>query len=210
MKNTESIKINSLRELQLQMPRIVQAVNVNQRLALAAGVNPLLALEKLGYKLSLEAQKEVEQYARFGPDNLRRLAEIETEFSNLLATKTMPVNLPEAITLFEKSEYAQPDKPDADKKKTPKSTKNQGLEASLENIFASRVWPVDEEKKLLAQLSSQHPGLPLLFEYRKIHRQRRPFATQPVFEAIFSGEKKILVDRIEFKLSRHRDTTPVT
>ncbi len=207
MKSTESIRINSLRELQLQMPRIVQAVNANPRLALAAGSNPLLALEQLGYKLSPEAQKEVEQYARFGPDNLKRLAEIETELGTLLAAKTVPVNLTEARALFEKSGSAQRGKPTADKKTTLKPIKSQELETSLEHIFASRALPADEEKKLLAKLSAQHPGLPLLFEYRKIHRQRRPFATRPVFEAIFSGEKTILVDKIEFKLSRHRDTT---
>lgn len=207
MKSTESIKINSLRELQLQMPRIVQAVNANPRLALAAAANPLLAIEQLGYKLSPEAHKEVEPYARFGPDNLKRLAEIEYELGTLLATKTVPANLTEARTLFDKSEPVQAGKSTADKKRAPKPTKSQELETSLEHIFASRVLPAGEEKKLLTELSAQHPSLPLLFEYRKIHRQRRPFATQPVFEAILSGDKHILVDKIEFQLSRHRDKT---
>jgi hypothetical protein len=207
MKSTESINISSLRELQLQMPRIVQAVNANPKLALAAAANPLLAIEQLGYKLSPEAQKEIEQYARFGPDNLKRLAEIETEFGKLLATKTVPVNLTEARALFEKSGHAQPDKSTTEKKMTLKPTKNQGLEASLENIFASRVWSVSEEKKLLSELSARHASLPLLFEYRKIHRQRQSFATRSAFETILSGEKNTLVDKIEFKLSRHRDGT---
>ena len=202
MKSTESIKINSLHELQLQMPRIVQAGNANPRLALAAATNPMLALEQLGYKLSPEAQKEVEQYARFGPDNLKRLAEIETELGTLLATKTIPANLIEARALF----VERLGKPSAEKKTTHKVSKSQELETSLEHVFASRVLPLDEETKLLADLSAQHPGLPLLFEYRKIHRQRRPFATQQVFDAILSGEKKLLVDKIEFKLNRHRDT----
>ncbi|AMK76893.1 MULTISPECIES: hypothetical protein [Methylomonas] len=206
MSSTESININSLHELQLQMPRIVQAVNANPGLALAAAANPLLALEQLGYKLSSAAREEVEQYARFGPDNLKRLAEIETEFGKLLTTKTMPADLSEAHALFEKSGYEPSDKSAANKKATLKPAKNQGLATSLAAIFAAKIWAADEEKKLLRELSAQHPGLLLLYQYRKIHRQRPAFATRSAFETILAGEKNTLVDQVEFSLNRHRDT----
>jgi len=206
MSSTESININSLHELQLQMPRIVPAVNANPGLALAAAANPLLALEQLGYKLSSPAQAEIERYARFGPDNLKRLAELETEFGKLLTTKTMPADPSEARALFEKSGYEPSDKSAAKTKTSLKPAKNPSLATSLEAIFASKVLAEDEEKKLLRELSAQHPGLPLLYQYRKIHRQRPAFATRSAFESILAGEKNTLVDQVEFSLSRHRDT----
>ncbi|WP_446809119.1 hypothetical protein ACH50O_17950 [Methylomonas sp. 2BW1-5-20] len=206
MSSTESININSLHELQLQMPRIVPAVNANPGLALAAAANPLLALEQLGYKLSSPAQAEIERYARFGPDNLKRLAELEAEFGKLLTTKTMPADPSEARALFEKSGHEPSDKAAANTKTTLKPAKNQSLTTSLAAIFASKVLAEDEEKKLLRELSAQHPGLPLLYQYRKIHRQRPVFASRSAFESILAGEKNTLVDQVEFSLSRHRDT----
>ena len=53
-------KISSLREIQLQVPRILENYADDQELALIALANPLAALEKIGYTFSPSARQEIE------------------------------------------------------------------------------------------------------------------------------------------------------
>ena len=68
----EKTQISSLKELQLQMPRIVEEYGNNNELTAIALANPLLALEKIGYTFSPEAKTEIENHVRFGKENASR------------------------------------------------------------------------------------------------------------------------------------------
>lgn len=197
MATLKSVKIGSLRELQLQMPRIVQALNANQALALAAATNPMLALEELGYELSPQARLEIEPYARFGPDNLQKLADLEAKIYGQLRVEKLPTNLAEARLIFEKMDSGLGKTVQQQSTKPPKTGT---IDAALSEIFALKTRSAVEEEKLLADLAALHPALPLLFESQKIHRQRPAFSDRDMFEKIKSGQKKTIFTKVEFRL----------
>lgn len=73
----EKIKvIQSYPQLDEELESIVERLNSQPGLALAALANPLLAIEELGYELAPEAREEMEDRLRFRPpeaEHLRKL-----------------------------------------------------------------------------------------------------------------------------------------
>lgn len=71
--------ISTLRELQLKMPAIIKQHGDNTKIARAAIINPILALEEIGYKLSPSLKNELDYYIRFGPVRKKKLMALEKE-----------------------------------------------------------------------------------------------------------------------------------
>src|SRR3974377_2210573 len=73
------ISITSIEQLQKHVPSIVKAVNADPSLALAAAVNPIFAIEELGYKIPANLRRSIEHRIRFSPEQARRLHEMSLE-----------------------------------------------------------------------------------------------------------------------------------
>ena len=70
-------KITSFKEFHRLVPKIVQQINANPELAIRGTVNPLLAIEELGYDLAPEVLKQLERILRFQPAERKRIKELE-------------------------------------------------------------------------------------------------------------------------------------
>ena len=70
-------KISTLKELQLQVPRILEEYADNQELAFIALANPLAALEKIGYSFTPSAREEIEDRIRFGKEGAEKVRQLK-------------------------------------------------------------------------------------------------------------------------------------
>ncbi|MFZ2901148.1 MAG: hypothetical protein WA004_21135 [Saprospiraceae bacterium] len=202
MKKKKNIKIGSLEELQSLMPVIVPQVNANAQLALAAAANPLLALEKLGYEFTTQAKKEIEPYVRFGPDGLKRLADIEEKWKKAVGVQALPTDPSMALKIFEVKDLgiATGDKTKEKYVVQPKPT-DKALNAAIDLVFSSKKITEADEKKTLGMLEGIHTGLSVLYEYRKLLRQKPAFADKEQFERLLSGDQKTPFTSLEFLLN---------
>lgn len=205
MASEKSKKISSLRELQLLMPRIVPEVNANSRLAIAAAANPLLALEHLGYEFTPQARQEIEPYARFGPDGLKRLSEIEKKWTLLVGPKPLPFDKTTARKIFEQIGNEAPQRQKTSRETSPNLLQAKKLDDALELVFFKKLPLAEDEKKAVNMLSELHAALPLLFEYQKVLVQRPAFATREQFQQLLNGEKKSVATSIEFRLKTSQE-----
>ncbi|MBL7790763.1 MAG: hypothetical protein JNK77_00445 [Saprospiraceae bacterium] len=197
MKKKERIAINSLKELQLQMPRILQSAKGDSRLALAAAANPLLALERLGYDLSDKASAEIEPYARYGPKGLARLKELQSAIENQLGAKAYSLDKDALKKIMEKDSNPQG--------KAKSQTLSPLLDEALDVIFAPRRTQRKSDKGLEARLAKAHPALTLLFEYQHLQRQHPAFASKQQFEQLLEGKTWSPFTQIEFQLKSRED-----
>jgi hypothetical protein len=202
MANEKMIKIGSLRELQLQMPRIVPKINADPALALAAATNPLLALEHLGYDLSAQARKEIEPYARFGPDGLKKLADIEQRWVAAYGSQqALPFDRKGTRTAIEYLLATTVAKaPTADKKAAPAPKVTTAIDSALDLLFFKQKPDAAQEKVALERLTALHPALPVLYEYQRLLVARPPFASKETFEKIRTGKAQSAANSITFRL----------
>ena len=71
--------ISSIADVQKRIGAIIVEINTNPGLALSAAVNPILALEELGYVIDPEARSEIEERVRFSPKKAALLRELRAD-----------------------------------------------------------------------------------------------------------------------------------
>ncbi len=79
-----AIDIESIQQLQKHVPSIVHTVNADPLLALAAAVNPMFALEELGYRIPSSLSRTVEHRIRFSADQSAHLEKLSAEIHHQL------------------------------------------------------------------------------------------------------------------------------
>ncbi len=80
MKNQKTI--SSVKDLQLKMPKIIEEYGNNQEITVLALANPILALRKIGYQFTVEAEEQIETLIRFGPEGKEEYEKAESEIVN--------------------------------------------------------------------------------------------------------------------------------
>lgn len=193
-------KISSLKELQALMPQIVPQVNANPSLALAAAANPLLALEHLGYKLTEQAVQEIGPYARFGPDGLKRLAELERQWSARMPGQSLPVEKDAIRKFIVDMVQSTPDKKTAPSPGPAQASGSRQVDMLLNLVFSRKRFGPEEEKMTADALVQLHPALSIVRSYQKILSQRPAFASDEQFQQLLAGTKKSVATTVEFRL----------
>lgn len=124
--------IDSLRDLQRLVPAIVKEINADERLALRAAANPLLALEELGYRLTPEVRTEAERRIRFAPQTIERLSQL-SEAIYSYADERFDIESPAEIEriLFEKLKLPRLDAKEQAPPKAPRKRPVQQPEPTL-------------------------------------------------------------------------------
>ena len=77
----------SLKELQLALPRILEQHGTNDDLTRIALVNPIIALQRAGYTFSAAARQEIEEHIRFGKEDAVKFRELTGSLHSLLGKK---------------------------------------------------------------------------------------------------------------------------
>lgn len=211
-------KINSLKDLQLQIPRLLERYGHNQELTRLALANPLLALEKAGIQISPEAKKEIGNHIRFGKDTAAQYKSIREEL------KTMTGKDPDdadASSMAEfilgnisgkqephemnqnqqksKQELQKDQQEQKGKKKSPPEINRKQLLDALQSL------PEKKEDKITDPLESfknLHPAIPLLLRKRRLDLEYPPFASENDQEKIMKFIDRSPLKIVVFRLNR--------
>jgi hypothetical protein len=176
-------QVTAITKIQESLDAILDRVNADPDLARAAAVNPILALEELGYTLAPEVRFEIEDRCRFEDSKLiARRRRLRAQMFKV-AGRTFNPGSPDELRAVLR---------DLDVRLEG------GGECSLEQVRPLRTGPGREEpfEDPLAPLRDQHAIMPPLLEYRKIDAGRPGFAPRSLYEQIRAGKGGRLVSRV--------------
>lgn len=183
--------ISALEDLQRLVPSIVKAVNADEALMRRALVNPLLAMEELGYHLSDELRPQVERRVRFKVEVAHKLDTLAAKVFKQVG-EPFDIDSPAALekVLFDKLELPRAEvvagKRDA--RAAPTLTPS---------VFKQ---PVFDDP--LERLRGKHAVMVPLLEYRKLEASEPRLAPRELYERVRSGEVKLPVLRARARLQR--------
>ncbi|HAL81278.1 MAG TPA: hypothetical protein DCO83_02790 [Mucilaginibacter sp.] len=194
--------INSLRELQLQMPAIFEKYGNDNNFTQIALANPIAALEKIGMEFTDRAKDEIETYARFGKEGAKQISELRANINDT-AGSFVDLNAPYQIAeiiistgdfnVSKSSEQAKKGA-GAGSSSVDKAALIKALESSPKK--ENNLWQDD-----LAQFSSMHPVLPLILQYRKLDAESPRFADKKNISAIQEKLNKGPLKNVVFTLT---------
>lgn len=177
------------------VPLIIRKINRDSELALRAAANPILAFKEMGFSLTGDVEKEVEQRLRFSPKEREELKSLKKEIQELSGKEVDPLSAKSVEALLFKDL----------KIKRPKEI--QSLELPEPFIRNVRFTKKDEHKieDALTNLKSKHPVLEPLKRFRALHLSRPGFANESLYEKLKSGQIRLPIKSIKIKLpENHR------
>ena len=189
----EKKKIQKFKDFHREVPDIVKEISKDQQLALRAAVNPLLAMEELGYELETKIQKEVERILRFSPKERKRLKDLETEIHKL-AGRAIDLDSPKEIETVLFKEF--------------KLNKPKSMESLDQPDIIDRGATLSKHKGFrwidpLRPLEKEHPIIAPLLEYRKLQVSRPGFAPRALYKKLKSGKIRFPITEIRLDFPEH-------
>lgn len=165
---SESVNVTSWEDLQREVEPIVNRINDDQSLAIAAAANPLFALEELGYIVDPEARPEIEDRLRFRPPDAKRLGQLRRDLHRQAGSRFDPAS-------------------DADVRRV----------LSAAGVKVGRL-PAEPEdgKDPFERLRGQHALIEPLLEYRRLDAAEPRLATRDVYAALREGRRSVPITRL--------------
>jgi DNA polymerase I-like protein with 3'-5' exonuclease and polymerase domains len=189
--------ISSWEQLREQVVPILKKINAEPALALAAGVNPILALEELGYRIEPQALFLIEARLRFDPQQIERLQQLQEEIFRH-AKHEFDIRSASELgrVLFEELKIPVPGQ---GKKRSPQ----EGRPALDTSPLPHRYSGQPEAEDPLEALRGAHPILEPLLEYRRLEASRPRLAPRPIYEEVRQGKRRLPIQKIRgrFKTS---------
>ena len=181
--------IDSVRELQRRVPRILKALAADERLSLAAAANPILALERLGHSFTPTARRQVEARIRFGERGAGRLAALVARVQTSLNAE-VDIDSPQELSAALAPALSE----------TALGTlrASGGLQAVLSPRNLRSAGDADSDP--LAAIAGAHPAIEPLVEYRALQATVPRLAAPERFRSILEGEVRTPVQRVRFRL----------
>jgi hypothetical protein len=190
-----------LSELQHDVSSILERLNQEPRLALAALVNPLLALEELGYDIAPGIRPSLEHRMRFPPQAFHQLECLQREVFTA-AGHPFTIDEPRELyrVLFDELRLPQPDH--------RSSCSERGSERALPppalvteplppHVFGRQ--PVEDP---LGALAGAHPIMRPLLEYRLLESSEPRFAPRPLYDGVKNENRAHFVTRTHIRLKQ--------
>lgn len=187
--------ISSWQDLQARAATIVERINADAPLAVAAGTNPVLAVEHLGFIIDAEARPAIADRLRLGPDVSELLAGLRNEIARIAGRRVDPDNRDDVRRLLDEMGI---------------STTVVGAAASAAaftvpsgpDTAPPRWRPGGVGPDPLRDLHDRHPVMGPLLDYRALSARAPQFAPQRVFEAVLAGELRPKVTAVTGRLQR--------
>src|SRR5690606_20090460 len=179
----------SWEELQERITSIVDALNADRSLAIAAAANPFAALEELGYQVDAEARPEIADRLRFPPREAARPKQLRARIFEevghgfgLDAGEELRGVLYEELSIrpYPDEHGCYPEPPDTHPPGKPASGA-----------------PAPDP---LAVLAGRHPVMEPLLEYRSLDALHAPFASRAAYEAIRTGAVPTGIRKLRVRL----------
>ena len=181
--------IQTCKAAQALVPAILEQLNSNPPLMLAALANPVLALEELGYEIAPAFREELIDRLRFGPRDSVRIRKLrEAVFAH---TKRFDLDSPAETerVLFGHLKLRRP----------PYSAAKEALQAPA---YRS-AWEPGRDP--LESLRGQHEAVDALLELRKLDASAPRLAPREVYEAVRAGKHPLPITRVHARV-KARDT----
>lgn len=183
--------IGSWKEAQTVAPTVLERLNADPPLLMAAASNPVLALEELGYHIAPSFREEFVDRVRFGTSGATRFRQLRKKiFSE--AGGSFDLDSPAEIdrVLFDYLKLSRP--------------AYVGMETFHAPDFSFTHHP---EKEPLEAFRGQHPLVDSLLEYRRQNARAPNLATRELFDEIRAGKHRIPVVRLHarFKTAEPHD-----
>jgi DNA polymerase-1 len=181
-----SRRIESWEQLQGEVEPILDRLNADPELAIAAAVNPLYALEELGYELDPQASPQIEDRLRFDPRTVIRLQRLRATIFEY-AGREFDLRSSDELRqlLFEELSLPVPEPP-PDTSPLPPQIGGQ-----------PRSEPVLDP---LEVLSDAHPIMESLLEYRRLEASRPRLAPRHLYEEVRQGKRRLPIRDIRARL----------
>lgn len=200
---------DSWEQLRDQAPRLLEEVQADPALTLAAAVNPLLALEELGYSIDQSVRQEVEDRLRFP---LRTVAHLEQLRSQIFEYAGRVFDIADADqlarVLFDELGLPRPEST-----KPPRSEPRESgpSHPATRPLLPPRLRPSGEPDPLEA-LRGKHPVIEPLLEFRQLDASAPRLATSDLYNAVRRGKRRLpitgLRGRLKEPLRSEREPVP--
>jgi competence ComEA-like helix-hairpin-helix protein len=192
-------KINSWEQLQAQISQILASMNEQPELALAAAVNPLFALEELGYEIEPAARPAIEDRLRFDHRVAVQRRQLRQKISELAGEEFDPDSA-QALQriLYDKLKISNPE---SLYKQTSRTGGYEEIDLSPPRPHVRWLEPQDDP---LDALRGKHPILEPLLEYRRLGTLAPQLAPRNIYEEVRSGKRALSVKHIKGRLKREQ------
>ena len=175
---------------QALVPAILEKLNSDPPLLLAALANPLLALEELGYEIAPSFREELTDRLRFNPRDSVRVRKLRDEiFTHVGRSFDLESPAETQRVLFDHLKLRRP----------PYSAGKQTLQAP------SFRFTHEQEKDPLESLRGQHAAVDALLEFRKLDGSAPKLAPRELYDEIKAGKHALPITHIRARL-KTRDT----
>lgn len=180
-------QLQSFKDFHKIVPLIIRKVNRDENLALLAMVNPIIAIEEMGFKLSPKVREEVELRIRFSVEEINELKNLEKEIQQI-AGKKIDLHSNESIEKLVFKDL---------KIKKPESLKSLVLPDPILKEVDFTTNTRLSFKDPLDQIRSKHPILKSLKRFRSLLMSKPGFADKLMYEKIKSGKIKLPIKSIK-------------
>jgi hypothetical protein len=196
-------RLTSWDDARSEIRSILDRINADSRLVLAAAANPIFALEELGYEVDPAFRSEFEQRLRFGQARAARLRELRTTIARHAGREFDP-DSPEELERVLVSELRIAGRA----REVPAARARKAAGAGIpvrdfEPLFPRLAW-TSRGPDPLEVLRSAHPIVEPLLEYRELEASEPRLASRATYDALRSGEQRVPVTRLRAVLKAPR------
>lgn len=190
-------------ELQAEVATIVGRLNDDQSLARAAAVNPLYAIEELGYATDPAQRPEIEDRLRFRPRDAARLRQLRRRIIKEAERTFDPASDDEVLAVLRELDVLPV-------RTAPKPAGGAYQQSVRRGAAGARPEPhqavlrKDELAELLEPLRDAHPVVEPLLVYRRLELSEPRLAPRDLFDEVRRGVRKTPVTSIRAVLKSRR------
>jgi hypothetical protein len=190
-------KLTHLKQLQKEVPDLIKKYGDDTALARAAMINPILALENIGYELSDELKHELDYHIRFGPEKKKQLLKLE---------KDIYKDVGKSFDLQDEKQIRKNIHPLISLKENAVLTKSTAKISLSGRKGVSRVKAVSSQKTATspyAGFTKSHKVIPKLIEYQDYELNAPKLGSKKLFNQALKDKKigGIKINSVRFRLN---------
>jgi hypothetical protein len=231
MATKDKKQITTMREMERALGKVAGEVLADQNLTLRAAVNPVLAMEELGYTFPADLRASIDRRIRFHPQIYERMESLAGEIRRIAGRSINPDSAADLDRfLFDGLRLARP--PVAGREHAGATTEPENVpeRSSRAQQRAARAPAAPQREKPspkpeyiservppqlkwapkvidpLEQLRGAHPVMEALLEYRRLDASEPRLATPEIYEMVRRGEARtgVKVRKISVLIKPHQ------
>jgi hypothetical protein len=188
--------------METRLAEVVGALLADEKLTMRAAVNPVFAMEELGYEFPDDLRASIERRARFRPGVYKRMETLVGDIRKIAKRKINPDSAADLERLlFEEYKLVRPRL--TLREQLPSAhhsliATNYGIEALPPQLDRSPA-----VKDPLEELRDAHPIMPPLLEYRHLDASAPRCATREFYEQVRNGSVKLPITKLTVVIQPH-------